>query len=81
MSSNSTPVRSALCKDDPHRDRAGIPAAVAGDSRGEPATSVGCSHQVIDVDEFGLELDDEQDSSDRMPREDVDHSAFSVDRE
>jgi hypothetical protein len=78
---DSAPVGSALGEDDPSRDRGRIPAPVARDRRRESPTSVGRSHQVVDVDEFRLQLDDEQDSSARVPREDIDDATFSVDRE
>ena len=81
MCRNTTPVRLRVGEDNPHARRDWVPAAVAGNPGGKTPIAVDRAEQRLDVDEIGLELDDQQQPSPGEPREDVDHAALAIDRE
>ncbi len=74
-------VRPAVRHDHPRRDRHRIPTPRTSHGRREPALAIQGGHELADVDDLGLQLDDQQDPACRVPREDVDDAAFAVDRE
>ena len=67
--------------DQPHRDRGRIPAPLPRDLRRESTLPVQRAEHLVDVGDVGLQLDDEDRPSRRVPGEDVDDPALSVDRE
>ena len=53
----------------------------ASDLTSQPPALIHLSHQLVDVDDVGLELDHDEGAQAAMPRQDVDHAALAVDRE
>ncbi len=74
-------IRAVVGEDDPGRDRDRIPAPLSSDDSGQSPFPIDGPHQLVDVDELRLQLDDEQDPARRMPGEDVDDPALAIDRE
>ena len=74
----SPSVRAAWGDDHPHADSDGIPTVIPGDLPGDSTTDIHRRHQVVDVDDPRLELDDEQRSRRRVPGDDVDHASLTV---
>ena len=81
MGRNGPSVGPTLCDDDPYTDREGVPPSVASHRRSQAPPAIGRTHQIVDVYELGLKLDHEEDPPPGVPREDIDHAAFAVDRE
>ena len=81
MRSERAAVRPVVGQDDPSPDSVRIPATIASKQRGQTTLAIDRTHQLVHVDEFGLEFDDEQDPPTGMPGEDVYDAALSVDRE
>jgi hypothetical protein len=73
-------VRSTGSDDHPDRHRSRIPPAFTRDRPGQTPAAVRRSNQVVDIDDVSLELDNQQGSPTRVPREDVDHASLAVDR-
>jgi hypothetical protein len=61
----------------PHAD---IPATFPRDLVGQSPLSIDRADQLVDVGDLGLQLDHEQSSPGRMPRQDVDDPALAVNR-
>ena len=83
---DATAVGSAAGDDDPERDTrqwlaARNPASFDRDLDREPALPVGRAEEFVHIRDVGFELDDQQRPQARVPREDVDDTAFAVDRE
>ncbi|MFL5723841.1 MAG: hypothetical protein ACJ78H_10685, partial [Chloroflexota bacterium] len=74
-------IGSARRNEDPDRHGARIPTTFPRDPTSKPSLSVDRPDEIVHVDDVGLELDHQQRSTPRMPRQDVDHSPFAVDRE
>jgi len=74
-------VRPAVRHDHPRRDRHRIPTPRTCHGHREPALAIQGGQELADVDDLGLQFDDQQDPACRVPREDVDDAALAVDRE
>ena len=81
MGLEASPVRAALARDHPDRHRCRLPAEVGHDLRPESPLSIDDADQFVDVGDRGLQLDDAQGATPRMPGNQVDHSPLPVDRE
>ena len=81
MSVDAASARGRLGHDHPARGRGGRPTAFGSDLRSEATLSIDRSHEVVDVDDVGLQLDDESRARRCVPGQEVDHSPFPVDRE
>lgn len=82
MSVDPPTIGLAVRDDDPDRDSDGaldLPAEAPGYFRRQPSFPVDRTHELIEVCDIGLELDDEQGATPWMPGEDVDDSALTVD--
>ena len=60
MAGKQTPIRASVGDRDPARYGRGTPTTLPGDARREATLPVDAAHQLVDVDELGLQLDDEQ---------------------
>ena len=78
---NGPAIGPTFCDDDPQTDRERVPPSLASQCRSQAPPAIGRTHQVVDVHELGLQLDHEEDPSTRVPRKDIDHATFAVDRE
>ena len=74
-------IRPPLGDDDPRRHGQRVPAPIRHDLQGQSTPLVHPTDELVDIDDVGLELDDHERPMARMPSEDVDDPAFSVDRE
>ncbi len=81
MCPNPASVRRRVGDEDPTADRCRLPSALASDHAGDPTVSIDGRHQVLDVHDGRLELDDQERPAARMPGEDVDDATFAVDGE
>ena len=75
------PIGPSRGNDHPTRNSRRLPAAFLGDLAGEPPLPVERSHQLVDVGDVRLQLDDQERSPARMPGDDVDDAPLAVDRE
>ena len=74
-------VRTAVGDDYPNSDACRRQPTPGGDVRCQATLSIKGSEHLVEVDKLGLELDDEEGTCGRVPREDVDGSALAPDRE
>ena len=81
MAGKHTPIRASVGDRDPARYGRGTPTTLPGDARREATLPVDAPHQLIDVDELGLQLDDEQAARGWMPCKTVDDPTLAVHRE
>ena len=81
MSREPSAVRAARRKDHPGRHGYRIPATISHDLADEPSLHVDLPNELIDVRNVRLEFDDQERPLRRMPRDDVDDPALSIDRE
>lgn len=73
-------VRTGVAQGHPDADRSNMPPAFARNPWGQPAISIDGRHELLNVNEIRLELDDEKGASRRMKCEDIDDPALTVDR-
>ncbi len=74
-------VRLVACDDDPPTHRSSLPATLGRDPTRKTSLAIERAHQLIDVDDLRLQLDEQERASRRMERQDVDGTTFPVDRE
>jgi hypothetical protein len=74
-------VGSAVADDQADRDRGRLPAEVLDDLAREPSLPIQRGQDLADINDRGLELEDKQRAGRRVPRQEIDHAAFSPDRE
>lgn len=72
-------IRASLGHHQAGRDGVHRPAKVGGDPAAKSCLSIERAEQFPDIDDLGLELDNEQRATTGVPREQVDHAAFAVD--
>jgi hypothetical protein len=77
----ATPVGRAVADDQPCPDRDRGPTSIRCNVPGQPPLPVERAEQFVHVDNVGLELDDKDSTSSRVPGKDVDRSPLAVDRE
>jgi hypothetical protein len=81
MARDRSPARPTLGDDDPATDDPRCPAPASRDPRGKPQPDVHRGHQVVHVDQLGLQLDHEQGPVVGMPGQGVDDATLSIRRE
>lgn len=81
MTCNATTIGGTVGNDNPYSHDGRDPTAITDDFGGQSTLAIDRAHQVADVDDVGLQLDDEQGPRLRVPRHDVHDSAFAADRE
>jgi hypothetical protein len=81
VSRDCPPVRPAVGDDHPNADAGRIPASRGGDLRCEAALAIERAEELVQINQLGLELDDEERSGLRMPGKDIDRSSLAPDRE
>lgn len=80
MERNTPSVGTAIGDDHRRRHALWVPSTFAGNPGRQPTLPIDVAHQLVDVDDLRLELDYQKGPCRRMPREDVDHSSFTVER-
>ena len=75
------PVGTTVRDQQPRRKAVGPPVACCSDLWGEPNLPVKGPQHLGNIDDLGLQLDDEEGASPRVPREAVDDAPLTVDRE
>src|SRR4051812_1414699 len=82
---DSTPIRPALRDDHPRRYRDAFvlrePAALARNPARDADLAIEGRDELVDVDDLGLQLDDEECAACPVEREDVDDAPVRVERE
>lgn len=71
------PISAPLRQHDPLADDDGVPSEVANDHAREATTAVRDAEEVVYVNEFGLELDEEQRPMRRMPGDEIDDASLA----
>ena len=67
--------------DHPHRHGLRAPSPPPHDLAGQSTLAIHRPDQLVDVHDVGLELDDEERLTPRVPGDDIDHASLAVDRE
>ena len=71
-------LSAAPAHDDPAADRQRVPAMRLGDLGSEANATMHHRHEPLRIHELGLELDDQEAPTLRVPSEDVDDAALAV---
>jgi hypothetical protein len=79
--SRMPPVRSRISGDDPDADVPGPPTSTRRDGSGQPRLSIESPEHLVDVDEFGLEFDQQKVARGGVPGHLIDAPSLAVDRE
>ena len=74
-------IRSTVGDNKPNPNSRRNPSAIPYQPIGEPPLPVKSAHRLIQVDELGLELDDQEAPRCRMPGKDIDDPSLAVDGE
>ena len=77
MARDVAAVRARVGDDEPCPDMARRPSPFLRDVRDEAAAAIGGREKLADVDELGLQLDDEERCLTRIPTDEIDGSAFA----
>ena len=80
MCTYASMVRRRIGDRDPGTDEVGVPASIGRDQRCQATSPIHRRHEVVDVDDRRLELDDQKRPAIGVPAEYVDHPSFAVDR-
>jgi hypothetical protein len=81
MPSQRSPVRPTVRDHDPGRDARSRPSPAGRDVRSQSPLSVDRAHQVVEIHDLGLELEDQQTPCRGVPGEPVDHASLAIRRE
>lgn len=81
MFSESPAIGAAGCEEEPGADSLRSPASLTRDARRESNLPIERPEDLGDVDELGLELDNQNNAARRVPGKTIDDSPFAVDRE
>jgi hypothetical protein len=76
-----TPIRLRVEDDEPHAHRRRVKATFRGERPGKSCLAIQRPEDFVHIDELGLEFNDQQVSSLRVPGQLIDDAALSVDRE
>ena len=79
MCMGATSVGLTVANDDPYSYEQRVPAAITGDDRREPAFAIDRADQIVEVNDLGLQFDDQQRPGRCVPCQDVDQAAFAAD--
>ena len=78
---NSMAICAALCKYEPRRYKAGLPASVTPNLRSEASLSIEHAQGVVYVNQLGLDFDYEERAGLLVPGQEIDKAALAIDSE